>query len=67
MIGYLLLSAAITVGGVLTWKDEEATVINQNFDTEKYLPFHEGSKIVRLKDKSALKLKKRVYLFCEQG
>lgn len=57
VIGYLLLSVAITVGGVLTWKDEEDTVINQNFDTEKYLPFHEGSKIVRLKDKSALKLK----------
>ena len=57
---YLLLSAAITVGGVLTWKEKEDTVLNQNFDTKKYLPFHEESKIARLKEKSALKLKKNL-------
>ncbi|MBS7009915.1 PstS family phosphate ABC transporter substrate-binding protein [Anaerostipes sp.] len=57
LIAYVLLCTAIAAGGILTWKDKKAAVLNQNFDTKKYLPFHEDSKIVRLKDKSTLKLK----------
>lgn len=57
LVIYLILCVIVTVGGVLTWKEKEDAVINQNFDTKKYLPFHADSKIVRLKDKPTLKLK----------